>query len=525
VIATSTRTRVALAVAFLAAFAAPAAADDTDVYSRTLKATTLIAPPTGGGTGWVVDLDRRLVLTNEHVVHQNAEVDVIFPEYDKEGRPLAEPVHYAKVRRIRADVIDADNSRDLALLRLRDRPPAGVTALKLADRDPRPAERIHSIGNPDLSGALWVYSTGTVRQVYRKVWRYEDGPIREARVIETQSPINSGDSGGPVVNDAGELVGVVAGRKLEAALIGWDIAATEVKKYLDEALPLVEPKTTAAFHRRGVRSRDRGLLARAVDDLSAAHRLDPKSADVLADRAAAYRARKDFDRALADVAAALKIDPKHAGAHNVRGGIHLDHGRNDQAIEDFARAIQLDPKVAAFHADRGQAHFNKGEFERAARSYDEAVRLSPNAADWFYRRGLALEQQGLAQKAEEDFARTTRLDPAYKDRLTLHKGRAIKLVNKTGHSLRVYMRFEGPNAEGRLGWFPETLTWQFDPGEEAALMYDGRPILARRMHIWADSLDSKDEWHEDMAEDTWTAPANGYRGGPKPEVYTYSFNH
>jgi tetratricopeptide (TPR) repeat protein len=524
VIATPTRTRVALAVAILIASTAPAAGEDTDIYARTVKATALIVPPTKGGTGWVVDLDRGLLLTNEHVVTRHAEVEVIFPEYDLDGRPLAEPVHYGRSRRLKAEVIDTDGPRDLALLRLKERPPAGVTALKVSGRDARPAERVHSIGNPDASGALWVYSTGTVRQVYRKAWRYQDGPVHNARIVETQSPINTGDSGGPLVNDAGEVVGIVSGRNADAALITWCIAATEVKGFLAEALPLVEPKTAAAFHRRGVRARDRGQLARAVDDLTAAHGLDPKSADVRVDRAAAYRARKDYNLALGDLAAALALDPRHARAHAVLGGIHLDQGRNDQALEGFRKAIELDPKVAAFHADRALAHANKSEFEPAARAYDEALRLSPDVADWHYRRGLALEQQGLADKAEEEFARTVKIDPAYRERLTLHKGRAVKVVNKTGHKVRVFVRYEGPNADGRLAWLPETVNWEFDAGEEAMLLFDGRPIVARRVRIWAESLDSTDSWLAAKDQDTWTAPAVGYRGGAKAEVYTYTFN-
>ena len=321
----ATRTRVALIVA---ALAAPALAEEPDVYTRTVHATALIIPPTGGGTGWVVDLEQGLIVTNEHVVTRNGEVEVIFPEYGKDGRPLAEPADYRHVRRLRADVIDADGPRDLALLRLRDRPPAGVTALQVADREPRPADRVHSIGNPDASGALWVYSTGTVRQVYRKEWRYADALARAARVLEMQSAINPGDSGGPVVNDAGELVGVVSGKKAEAALMSWCIAAAEVKDYLAEARPLVEPKTAAAFYRRGVRSLGRGLAVRAADDLSAAYRLAPKSADILAARALAYRARKDYDLAATTSPRRSKLNPQHAGALNARGCVHTDSGAN-----------------------------------------------------------------------------------------------------------------------------------------------------------------------------------------------------
>src|SRR5262249_47446140 len=172
---------------------------------------------------------------------------------------VAELSHYIQhAKRLRAEVIDADGPRDLALIRLRDKPPDSIAALKLAGKEPQPAERVHSVGNPSASGALWIYSAGRVRQVYRKEWRYAEGPARVARILEMQSPINNGDSGGPVVNDAGEVVGVVSGKKPEAVLMSWCIAGAEVRAYLEEARPLVEPKTAAAFQRRGVRALQRG---------------------------------------------------------------------------------------------------------------------------------------------------------------------------------------------------------------------------------------------------------------------------
>jgi S1-C subfamily serine protease len=214
-IAIRSRIRLLLVLALLTACVGQAQAEEetaTDLYAHTLRGTALVATPTGGGTGWVIDLDQRLLVTNEHVVTTHDQVKILFPLYGTDGSPLAEPAHYAGGNRaLRAEVIDTDARRDLAILRLLEPPPPGVTALKLAEREPRPAERVHSVGNPEASDALWVYSTGAVRQVYRKEWRVGTGPLRSARVVESQSPINPGDSGGPVVNDAGAVVAVVSG--------------------------------------------------------------------------------------------------------------------------------------------------------------------------------------------------------------------------------------------------------------------------------------------------------------------------
>ena len=153
-IASPSRFAHALAFALIVACTGPAGAQDADVYTRTLRSTALIMTPTGGGTGWVVDLDRGLLVTNEHVVTRHGEVELVFPEYGRDGRPLAEPADYKRAVRPRAVVIDADGPRDLARIRLRDKPPAGGWSPKIADRGA--AGRRVTRWQPDASGTLWI---------------------------------------------------------------------------------------------------------------------------------------------------------------------------------------------------------------------------------------------------------------------------------------------------------------------------------------------------------------------------------
>src|SRR5262245_33769384 len=150
----SQRPPAMVALALAVACASPAAAQERaeSVYANTLRGTALILTPTGSGTGWVVDLDQKLLITNEHVVTSHAQVEVVFPMTGKDGKPVAEPARYRKdAQRFVADVIDADATQDLSILRLREKPPAGTVALKMAAEEPGPAEKLHSIGNPDAS--------------------------------------------------------------------------------------------------------------------------------------------------------------------------------------------------------------------------------------------------------------------------------------------------------------------------------------------------------------------------------------
>src|SRR5262249_9162321 len=105
-------------------------------------------------------------------------------------------------------------SRDLALIKI-DRIPKDIQAMPVAKIWVTPGQTVYSIGNSQAaggaSGSLWGYFDGKVRQVGHKTL-----PIRghnmafdiSARMVETTSPSNPGDSGGPLINEHGELVGV-----------------------------------------------------------------------------------------------------------------------------------------------------------------------------------------------------------------------------------------------------------------------------------------------------------------------------
>jgi S1-C subfamily serine protease len=219
-----------------------AADDGTNIYKRTLRSTVWIVVPIGGakaatGTGSVVDLKGGFILTNYHVVADKDEATVFFPIIEKNGDIVAERSFYMKKgARFKGKVVARDPKKDLALIQLNDKIPEGGRALYIARESPSPGQRLHSIGNPGASDALWVYTQGTVRQVYHKNFRIkgEGGFEVDCKIVETQSPVNAGDSGGPVVNDRGELVAVTQGHlsDAQARLVSIFIDVSEVRKFL-----------------------------------------------------------------------------------------------------------------------------------------------------------------------------------------------------------------------------------------------------------------------------------------------------
>jgi S1-C subfamily serine protease len=221
-----------------------------DIYQRTLKSTVWVArlvevsegrAALATGTGSLIDVPQRLILTNFHVVGSEKEVRVFFPQFDKQGKLIAAKDHYMRQLReqpgLVGKVIYTDRKRDLALIKV-DKLPTATAAIPMAREGVGPGDNVHSIGNPGASDALWAYTPGAVKAVYKKAWAVKDhGEIHnfEAQVVETTSPVNPGDSGGPLLNGQGELVAVTQGGVSAQGTISYFIDISEVRNVLTAA--------------------------------------------------------------------------------------------------------------------------------------------------------------------------------------------------------------------------------------------------------------------------------------------------
>ncbi len=227
--------------------------DAEKAFPYLLKSTAWILAPhiengviTGAvtGTAGMIDMDKRILVTNWHVVGEMDEVLVVFPQYDAKKQLIPERDKYRAIlnnpRNMNksyfvAKVLTRDKKKDLALLQIPKMPP-GIAALPLAKEAPPPGRAVFSLGNPGASGALWVLTKGEVRQVYNKKWRVRISETEiaemEARIVETSSPTNQGDSGGPLISDRGEMIGVTQGGAVDAAQISTFVEISEVRKLL-----------------------------------------------------------------------------------------------------------------------------------------------------------------------------------------------------------------------------------------------------------------------------------------------------
>jgi S1-C subfamily serine protease len=139
------------------------------------------------GSGFVIDKEGHIV-TNFHVVDGASEIEVSFSNQDT----------------VDATLVGTDASTDLALLKV-DVDPEALTPLSLADSDAvAVGDPVVAIGNP--FGLERTVTAGIVSALQREVRAPNNFTIDH--VIQTDAPINSGNSGGPLIDAAGRVIGV-----------------------------------------------------------------------------------------------------------------------------------------------------------------------------------------------------------------------------------------------------------------------------------------------------------------------------
>ncbi len=180
-----------------------------------------------------------MVLTNYHVVGENTHATVFFPEFDG-GEVIPKPLHYIggiDKFGIKGKVVARSSGKDLALLEL-DRVPKEIGEIPLSTQYARSGNKLYSIGAAgielnDFSGSLWRLSAGEARGRNEAKLPFPDGQVIDAMFLENQKPINSGDSGGPTVNDRAALVGLVSNSRKTQALVNRDIDLIEIRAFLE----------------------------------------------------------------------------------------------------------------------------------------------------------------------------------------------------------------------------------------------------------------------------------------------------
>ena len=284
------------------------------------------------------------VVTNLHVIRGARRCEV--KTLDGKGRIY--PV---------AGVLDVDEEGDLAMLSV-ELPPSRVRSSALANQLPEEGEKIFVIGNPlKLEGSVSDGIVSAVREL-----------PNIGKIIQITAPISHGNSGSPVFNLKGEVVGVVTIKVTNGQNINLAIGAARVRQ---------------------LHAGKRRLLA---DLIMRDKNGDPSET--------LYKTGLDslwlgnFDNALAYFENAVNKNPARADAWVQVGYCKVKQGKNDEAIKAYQQAVLLMPESDEVRNKLGDAYYYSGRLMEAIAAYKEAVRLRPQSPEGYYNLALAYFENG-----------------------------------------------------------------------------------------------------------------------------------
>lgn len=299
------------------------------------------------------------VVTNLHVVRGAVRAEI--KTLDGKGRMF--PVN---------GVVAVDEEGDLALLSV-DMPLERARTSELATELPDEGEPIFVIGNPlKLEGSVSDGIVSAVREVPNSY-----------RIIQITAPISHGNSGSPVFNLRGQVLGVVTVKVTNGQNINLAIAAARLS-----GLKAGELRPLSEFVLKGKTDAAESLYRSGIESLWLGN----------------------YDNAVGYFENAVNRNPARADAWVQVGYCRVKQGKIREAIRAYQQALQLKPTDAEIHNRLGDAYYYSGRLREAIETYSEAARLQPDNAETFYNLAIAYFESGNLSRAASEARVLQRLD-------------------------------------------------------------------------------------------------------------------
>lgn len=300
------------------------------------------------------------VVTNLHVIRGSVRAEI--KTLDGKGKVF--PVN---------GTLAVDEEGDLALLSVEMPTTSTTRSTELAKDLPDEGEGIFVIGNPlKLEGSVSDGIVSAVREVPNSY-----------RIIQITAPISHGNSGSPVFNMKGQVLGVVTVKVTNGQNINLAIAAGRVAEL---AAGKLQPLSELAV-------KGKGDVAEAL-----------------------YRSGLDslwlgnYDNAVGYFENAANKNPRRAETWVQVGYCKVKQGKNQEAIRAYQQALQLKPADPEIHNKLGDAYYYAGRLREAIESYTEAARLRPDWAETFYNLAIAYSESGNPSMAAQEARILQKLD-------------------------------------------------------------------------------------------------------------------
>ena len=352
------------------------------------------------GSGFFIAPDR--IITNRHVIERAARVEI----HLLDGKKF--PVR---------GVLAVDGEGDLALLQV-DVPRALAVPLPIVRAVPQEGESIVVVGNPyGLEGSV---SNGIVSAV-REISGY-------GKIIQITAPISPGSSGSPVVNMAGQVIGIATLQAAEGQSLNFAVPAERISQL--RITDIQSFSSLTAETQKNKRSSAERLYSQGLAQLS----------------------RDDFARAAPYFEKATEADANYAEAWYQAGYCYGVLGKHAEALRASRQAAKLRPEWSATYVNIGASSYALGQYKDAVDAYRQAIRLDEDNADIQYSLGLTF---GKMNRTDEEIL-------AYRRAIAI-KPDQINSLERLGLALFKQKRFVDSAAifENLKAYRPDAKTYNY----------------------------------------------------------------
>lgn len=286
-------------------------------------------------------------------------------------------------------VIAVDNKHDLAIVQASF---PSVQPLPFADSESvEIGDEVYVAGNPmgHLDGT---FSDGIISGIR--------GSSTD-KLLQMTAPISPGSSGGPVLNNKGEVIGVSVATIEGGQNLNFAIPVNYLKILLNQftqtqsSLQDNQSISAETYYRWADTMFSLKRYQEAILMYDQAIYLKPDYTIAYNNRGLAKNNLEHYNDAIADYNAAINLKQDFAEAYNNRGLALSNLGQYDAAITDYNTAIDLKSDYAIAYNNRGLAKGSKGRFAAAIADYDRAIHLKQDFAEAYYNRGLAKAREDL----------------------------------------------------------------------------------------------------------------------------------
>lgn len=362
--------------------------------SDTVQATVIVRAKLSNGpnqgSGFIVE-PKGMIVTNFHTIAGATYIEVILG--DGTRYPVTGIAGYSVENDICILKIDADN----------------LTTLNLNDYSRlTPGQKVTFIGAPHG------FDYTVIDGLYRGKHYDNDG----TPFLQFSADISPGDSGGPLLDGQGSVLGILILPKLPKQKLNSALPATAVKKIMGRSSFLTWEQFTEKVNPAYVLYQQACDAAekdkeKAAEYLKQAVDLDPNLSAAYKLLAETYYAMGMPDEAVLQWKKVLELDPQYSYADTQIAARYCDQGKNEEAMSYAQKKLDSNSQDPLLLSSLGEIYERSGDLDKAGRLLEQAINKDPDWPIGHCKLGDIYQRKGDPADAAREYKTAVELDPYY----------------------------------------------------------------------------------------------------------------